>query len=80
MTHATTHANSIPDHVNPIEWHQSLGIARQSCARVFRDGGNPVDALKAFGLAAPSSEVDWSRAVDLVAQSLCSHRPIRRAA
>ncbi|MEQ1711221.1 MAG: hypothetical protein ABL908_07460 [Hyphomicrobium sp.] len=69
-----------PDHINPIEWHQSLGIARQSCARVFRDGGAPVDALVAFGLkSAASADLDWSRAVDVIAQSLCS-QPMRRAA
>lgn len=68
------------DHINPLEWHQSLGIARQSCARVFRDGGTPVDALVAFGLkSAGSADLDWSRAVEIIAQSLCS-QPMRRAA
>ena len=72
--------DAIPDHVNPIEWHQSQGIARQSCARVFRDGGSPADALKAFGLEPRSSaNLDWSRAVDLIAQSICG-QPLRRAA
>lgn len=69
-----------PDHINPIEWHQSLGVARQACARVFRDGGTPADALKAFGLRqGPASDLDWSRAVDVIAQSICS-QPQRRAA
>ena len=40
------------NHVNPLQWHQAVGIARQSCARFFRDGGAPADALLAFGLSA----------------------------
>ena len=70
-----------PDHINPIEWHQSLGIARQSCARVFRDGGMPADALAAFGLKSEGAtpDLDWSRAVEIIAQSLCG-QPMRRAA
>lgn len=35
-----------PHNVNPLQWHQAIGIARQTCARVFRDGGTPADALK----------------------------------
>lgn len=62
-----------PDHVNPLQWHQALGFARQSCARVFRDGGGPPDALRAFGLS--SSETgpgDWDKAVAAIAALLCS--------
>ena len=40
------------DHINPLQWHQSLGYARQVAARIFRDGGSPLDAMKAFGLDA----------------------------
>lgn len=70
----------IPDHINPLQWNQSVGIARQSCARVFRDGGSPADALSAFGLSASGLDnLDWSRAVDQIAQSLC-RQPLRRAA
>lgn len=70
----------IPDHVNPLEWHQSVGVARQSCARVFRDGGTPADALAAFGLK-PADHVgaDWSRAVEIIALAMCGP-PMRRAA
>jgi hypothetical protein len=67
-----------PDHVNPVQWHQSLGYARQACARIFRDGGAPRDALKAFGMTPPSG-ADWSKAVELIAESLCA-RPLRKAA
>jgi hypothetical protein len=69
-----------PDHINPLQWHQALGVARQSCARVFRDGGKPADALAAFGLEADAPRrQDWAHAVDLIAQSICA-TPMRRAA
>lgn len=67
-----------PGHINPIEWHQSMGLARQACARIFRDGGTPSDALAAFGVA-PGGDVDWSRAVDIIAEAL-STPALRRAA
>lgn len=69
-----------PDHINPLQWHQALGIARQSCARFFRDGGRPADALMAFGLSpAAAPAADWSKAVEAIAQVLCE-APERRAA
>ncbi|MDX2307969.1 MAG: hypothetical protein NW216_07015 [Hyphomicrobium sp.] len=69
-----------PDHVNPLMWQQAQGVARQSCARFFRDGGSPTDAMRAFGLAiASEDDADWSRAVDRIAASLCAS-PQRRAA
>ena len=67
-----------PDHVNPVLWQQSVGIARQACARIFRDGGTPRTALDAFGLRSVAAS-DWSRAVSLIAEALSS-RPVRRAA
>jgi hypothetical protein len=71
----------VPSNFNPVQWNQSQGLSRQSCARIFRDGGSPVDALAAFGLrAAPAEALDWSRAVDLIAQSLCQLTQIRKAA
>ena len=71
-------SNLGPDHINPVQWHQSLGYARQACARVFRDGGAPRDALEAFGLTAPNG-ADWSKAVETIAEVLCA-RPLRKAA
>jgi hypothetical protein len=68
-----------PDHINPVQWHQALGYARQACARIFRDGGAPHDALKVFGLTQAAGSVDWSKAVELVAEVLCA-RPMRKAA
>ena len=67
-----------PAHINPVQWNQSLGFARQACARIFRDGGTPADAVRAFGFEA-SVDTDWSRAVELVAESL-TRVPERRAA
>jgi hypothetical protein len=73
----------IPQHVNPIEWHQAVGIARQSCARFFRDGGTAADAMRAFGAEADIG-ADWGKAVEAIAQVLCAKRPsvgqLKRAA
>ncbi len=70
----------IPDHVNPVQWQQAQAVARQTCARFFRDGGSPRDALSAFGLSTEATDgLDWSRAVDAIAQTLCTS-PVRRAA
>jgi hypothetical protein len=62
--------DEIPAHVNPILWQQSLGLARQISARVFRDGGNPGDAVTAVGLRAPTRGVTWDKAVELIAAEL----------
>lgn len=68
------------NHINPLQWHQALGVARASCARFFRDGGAPADALRAFGLTADHrGSEDWSRAVEAIAESLCA-APMKRAA
>ncbi len=70
----------IPEHINPLQWHQAMGFARQSCARVFRDGGTPAEALEAFGIAAKADgKLDWDKTVEKVAELLCS-QPVRRAA
>lgn len=74
----------VPEHVNPIEWHQAVGIARQSCARFFRDGGTARDAMRAFGaepLAADTKNgADWGKAVEAIARILCTRKPEVRAA
>ena len=73
----------LASNINPVQWNQAQGLSRQSCARIFRDGGSPADALKAFGLAAAETDkIDWSKAVDLIAQQLCMtpQRTMRRAA
>lgn len=71
---------STPAHLNPIQWHQALSVSRQTCARVFRDGGTPEEATAAFGLKAEAADkLSWERAVDLIAAQICAH-PIARAA
>ena len=69
-TNGDTH-KMFPRHLNSVQWEQALGYARQACARIFRDGGSPQAALKAFGLA-DTGNADWSAAVDRIAQSLCA--------
>lgn len=65
---------------NPVQWQQAMGFSRQSCARVFRDGGSAREALHAFGIDTDGvGDNDWSRAVELIAASLCS-RPMAKAA
>jgi hypothetical protein len=60
-----------PTHVNPILWNQSIGYARQAAARIFRDGGTPSDAMRAFGAPAPADDkCDWSKAVEAIAEAL----------
>ncbi len=69
-----------PDHINPLQWHQAVGIARQTCARFFRDGGTAADAMAAFGASADNvPAADWSKAVEAIARVLCA-APDRRAA
>ena len=70
---------SRPQHINPMQWNEAVAQARQNCARIFRNGGAPKDALASFGLTAESAAGrDWSKAVDAIAQTLC--RTVRKAA
>lgn len=69
-----------PQNVNPVQWEQNVGYARTICARIFRDGGSPADALKAFGLEAVTPGHDWSTTVDRIATALASPASRRRAA
>ena len=57
---------SVPDYLSPIQWHQAVAVSREQCARIFRDGGAPSDALIAFGLKA-EHDANWERVVDLLA-------------
>lgn len=73
-----------PNHVTRMQWDNAVAIARQACARIFRDGGQPSDALKLFGLrpargSATPASATWDKAVEQIAESLCS-RGDRRAA
>jgi hypothetical protein len=66
-------------HINPVQWQQAMGYARQACARIFRDGGSPGDAVRAFGLAMAEPTTDWGTAVDRIAHALCTPA-LRKAA
>jgi hypothetical protein len=68
-----------PRYINPVQWQQSLGYARQACARLFRDGSTPADALAAFGLPRAETTLDWSTAVERIAHALCAPA-LRKAA
>jgi hypothetical protein len=68
-----------PNNVNPVQWQQTLGYARNVCARVFRDGGKPADALAAFGLSSIDAPKDWATVVDRIALQLAKS-PARKAA
>jgi hypothetical protein len=68
-----------PRHINPVQWQEAIGYARQACARIFRDGGNPGDAVRAFGLVMGEPATDWSTAVDRIAHALCAPA-LRKAA
>ena len=80
MTRINANPDTAPEHCDPAQWHQAIGLARQACARIFRDGGSPADALRTFAIAAAQPKsLDWSRAVGMIAVSLCT-TPLRRAA
>jgi hypothetical protein len=68
-----------PRHINPVQWQQAMDYARQACARIFRDGGSPSDAVRAFGLVMGDAAADWCTAVDRIAHALCAPA-LRRAA
>ena len=68
-----------PAYINPMQWNEAVAQARQACARVFRNGGAPKDALASFGLTVDGiANGDWSKAVDTIARTLC--RTISKAA
>lgn len=62
-----------PSHVGPVQWQQAIGLARQSCARIHRDGGTAREAALSFGIGRrPIGERDWERAVEAIALKLCA--------
>jgi hypothetical protein len=69
-----------PQFSNPMQWQQNVGLARAACARIFRDGGAPADALQAFHLDAADAPQDWAVAVDRIAAALSQPQAARKAA
>jgi len=63
----------MPAHINDLEWQQAVGLARQSCARIFKDGGSPAAAMHAFGLRVDADAAGWDKAVMQIAEVLCTH-------
>ena len=55
-----------------------LCVAAAQETRIFRDGGSPTEACRAFGLTAEPT-ADWSVAVDRIALALCAPT-LRKAA
>ena len=69
---------SVPSYCNPMQWHQAQAMSREECARVFRDGGTPADAIATFGMK-PEDSATWEKAVDQIANELLV-RTLPRAA
>ena len=69
-----------PQFSTPVQWQQNVGLARTACARIFRDGGSPADALTVFGLDAAHAPHDWAVVVDRIAASLSQPVTARKAA
>ncbi len=69
-----------PENINPVQWQDAVGVARHGCARIFRDGGAPGDALRAFGLADGEEVRDWDRVVEMIARAMCDQVCLRKAA
>jgi hypothetical protein len=72
--------SSNPAQQFPAQWQQNVGLARQACARVFRDGGTPAEALRVFGLSDADAPRDWAVVVDRIAASLGMQATGRRVA
>lgn len=69
-----------PHFAIPAQWQQNVGLARQACARIFRDGGTPAEALRVFGLPDTDAPRDWAVVVDRIAASLGAQGARRQAA
>lgn len=60
-------------HIDPAEWAMAVEQARHVCARLFRDGATPADALVAMGVSPVSgNENDWATTVDKIARLVCA--------
>jgi hypothetical protein len=67
-----------PRHVHPIRWRQVMDVSREACARFFRDGRSPADAVRACGLP-PSGAATWAHAVNVIAELHCAPTTSRAA-
>lgn len=60
-----------PANINAVQWDQAVGLARHSCARIFRNGGTPADALLAVGARSAAGKPDWDGAIRSIAIHFC---------
>lgn len=69
-----------PENINPQEWEQALTQARSICMRLFKKGGTPLDALKAYGIHHICSHPNWGVAIETIAYANCSEQLFKKAA
>ena len=68
-----------PQRVHPLRWRQSVDVSREVCARFFRDGRSPADAVRSCGLAL-SEAATWAQAVNVLAELHCAPQAAQRVA
>ncbi|MEZ5926368.1 MAG: hypothetical protein R3D57_18515 [Hyphomicrobiaceae bacterium] len=72
-----------PANINPVQWSQAVGLARQAAARVYREGGGPREAALSFGVkVAKTQDLSWDRAIEMMAERVSSSvvtlQPVRQ--
>lgn len=61
-----------PANINPVQWSQAVGLARQAAARVYRNGGSAREAAESLGVRVTSeTELTWDRAIEAMAERVC---------
>jgi hypothetical protein len=61
-----------PANINPVQWSQAVGLARQAAARVYRNGGSAREAAESFGIRlADVPDLSWDRAIEMMAERVC---------
>ena len=61
-----------PANINPVQWSQAVGLARQAAARVYRHGGSAREAAESFGVkTVKGADMSWDRAVEAMAERVC---------
>ncbi|MEL6288168.1 MAG: hypothetical protein AAFQ42_08730 [Pseudomonadota bacterium] len=61
-----------PTYITTPQWDNALGYSRIACARIFRQGGSPRDAIRSFGLRKRAADETWNGAVERIAMALCA--------
>ncbi len=61
-----------PANINPVQWSQAVGLARQAAARVYREGGSAREAAESFGVKITKPDgLSWDRAIEMMAERVC---------